>query len=446
MTRFDPTRFDAADGTWLPPEPADPPASNSRDGDRSGADRAAHGSDSPYGSDPLGSGPYGYDPLGSTSSANGGSATTDAHPYGANRAGEGRPPADRPSDRSAPDPASRPSAPRGIASPGAGPGLQAAGPRRTAPALGRTAPTTAGSTSSGVWRRAVDTMLGRRASAAEVRRQNLHDRITQPVTGDYRIALLSLKGGVGKTTVTVGLGSVLASLRGDNVVAVDANPDFGTLGERVPRQTTSTVRDLLAARPYIRSYADVRLHTSQSSSRLEVVAGERDPAASEAFTDRDYRAVVETLCTHYGIVLTDCGTGIMHSAMDGVLSLAHALVLVSSPAVDGARSAAATLDWLGLHGYAHLVERTVVVVSANRPGAASIDMEELTRHFLARCRAVVVIPFDEHLAEGSVVELDRLRPRTRDAFVELAAMMADDFPAAGGRHAVPAAPDGLRTW
>ncbi len=307
-------------------------------------------------------------------------------------------------------------------------------------------PSTERSAPPGAWRRAVDTMLGRRASAAEVRRRNLHERITQPVSGDYRIALLSLKGGVGKTTVTVGLGSVLASLRGDNVVAVDANPDFGTLGERVPRQTTSTVRDLLAARPYIRSYADVRLHTSQSSSRLEVVAGERDPAASEAFTDRDYRAVVETLCTHYGIVLTDCGTGIMHSAMDGVLSLAHALVLVSSPAVDGARSAAATLDWLGLHGYAHLVERTVVVVSANRPGAAGIDMDELTRHFLARCRAVVVIPFDEHLAEGSVVELDRLRPRTRDAFVELAAMMADDFPAAGGRHAVPSVPDGPRAW
>ncbi|WP_327212904.1 MULTISPECIES: MinD/ParA family ATP-binding protein [unclassified Rhodococcus (in: high G+C Gram-positive bacteria)] len=298
------------------------------------------------------------------------------------------------------------------------------------------------------WRRALDRLWGQQSGvSADARREQQIERIRQPISSDYRIAFLSLKGGVGKTTITVGLGSVLASLRRDNVIAVDANPDFGTLGERIPRQTMSTVRDLLAARPRIRSYADIREHTSQSSSRLEVVAGERDPAASEAFTEQDYRAVIDTLRAHYNLILTDCGTGIMHSAMDGVLSLAHALVLVSSPAVDGAKSAAATLDWLGLHGYAHLVERTVVVISAHRPGAASIDMDELERHFLARCRAVVVVPFDPHLAEGSIVEIDRLRPRTRAAFMQLAELMADDFPDAGGRHASSQAPvQRHRTW
>nr|WP_081821211.1 MinD/ParA family protein [Rhodococcus sp. BP-332] len=328
------------------------------------------------------------------------------------------------------------------------PGL--ADPRRDSAAFGAESPvrrpgspfvSPAPSSTRPGWRRTLDRVLGsgrpggRGAVASEAERRHQIDRIRQPLRSDYRIAFLSLKGGVGKTTVTVGLGSVFASLRRDDVIAVDANPDFGTLGERVPRQTMSTVRDLLAARPTIRSYADIREHTSQSSSRLEVVAGERDPAASEAFTEQDYRAVIDTLRAHYNLILTDCGTGIMHSAMEGVLSLAHALVLVSSPAVDGAKSAAATLDWLGLHGYAHLVERTVVVISAHRPGAASIDMDELTRHFLARCRAVVVIPFDDHLAEGSVVDLDRLRPRTRAAFMDLAAMMADDFPDAEGRHA-----------
>lgn len=40
----------------------------------------------------------------------------------------------------------------------------------------------------------------------------------------------------------------------------------------------------------------------------------------------------------------------MHSAMAGVLDLAHSLVLISSSAIDGARSAAATLDWLSCTG------------------------------------------------------------------------------------------------
>jgi MinD-like ATPase involved in chromosome partitioning or flagellar assembly len=139
---------------------------------------------------------------------------------------------------------------------------------------------------------------------------------------------------------------------------------------------------------------------------------------------------------HYNIILTDCGTGIMHSAMNGVLQLANSLVLVSSPAIDGARSAAAPLDWLQHHGYGHLVSRTVVKISAARPGSGTIDMTELTNHFLLRCRAVKVVPFDGHLAEGSVVDLDLLRPATRKAFVELAAMVADDFPESAGRHAV----------
>jgi MinD-like ATPase involved in chromosome partitioning or flagellar assembly len=291
------------------------------------------------------------------------------------------------------------------------------------------------------WRRGVHRLTGGvinpGESTAEERYRNQVERIRQPVLGDYRIAFLSLKGGVGKTTTTLGLGSTFASLRGDCVIAVDANPDFGTLGERVPRQTASTVRDLLAAAPNIRRYSDIREHTSQAPSRLEVLAGERDPAASEMFGEEDYRAVIDMLQVYYNLILTDCGTGIMHSAMNGVLQLANALVLVSSPAVDGARSAAATLDWLELHGYGHLVERTVVVISSVRPGSSAVDMNLLQQHFLERCRAVLVVPFDEHLAEGAVVDLDLLRPQTRSAFVELAAMVADDFPAASGRHSGP---------
>ena len=290
------------------------------------------------------------------------------------------------------------------------------------------------------WRAAVHRISGGAInpgqSGEEQRLQALVERINQPIRGDYRIAFLSLKGGVGKTTTTVGLGSTFASMRGDQVIAVDANPDMGTLATRVPLQTASTVRDLLADAPNLRRYSDVRRHTSQAESRLEVLASEQDPAMSEAFSEADYRSVIDILQVYYNIILTDCGTGIMHSAMNGVLQLANSLVLVSSPAIDGARSAAATLDWLQHHGYGHLVERTVVVISSARPGASTIDLDELSRHFLARCRAVQVVPFDEHLAEGAEIDLNLLRPATRRAFVELAAMVADDFPASSGRHAV----------
>ncbi|MFE7741422.1 AAA family ATPase [Nocardia sp. NPDC057455] len=289
------------------------------------------------------------------------------------------------------------------------------------------------------WRKAVHHVSGGSInpgmSAEERRLQELVARIRQPVRGDYRIAVLSLKGGVGKTTTTMGIGSIFASIRGDRVIAVDANPDFGTLSQRVPLQTRSTVRDLLLDSS-IQRYSDVRRHTSQATSRLEVLASERDPAASEAFSEDEYRAVARILQRFYNIILTDCGTGLMHSAMAGVLDLAHSLVLISSPAIDGARSAAATLDWLSLHGHDHLVRNAVVVINSPRAGSPNVGIQQLREYFLSRCRAVHVIPFDPHMSEGAEIDLHRLHKQTKRAYVELAATVADDF-ATDHRHHHP---------
>ncbi len=287
------------------------------------------------------------------------------------------------------------------------------------------------------WRRAVHKatggVLNPGESAADVVYRDLVDRVNQPVRGDYRIAILSLKGGVGKTTTTVGLGSTFASLRGDRVIAIDANPDLGTLAHRVPRQTRSTVRNLLEDQ-HISRYSDVRAHTSQAPSRLEVLASEQDPAVSEAFSEADYRKAIGILQSFYNIILTDCGTGLMHSAMAGVLDMASSLVLVTSPAIDGARSASATLDWLDHHGYGKLVERTVVVVNASRRGASTVDLDQLRKLFLDRTRAVQVVPFDDHLAEGAEIDLELVSKPTRRALLELAAMVADDFGYVGAQQ------------
>lgn len=291
------------------------------------------------------------------------------------------------------------------------------------------------------WRQALHAASGGLINLGESKsQQQLNEmvaRVRQPIQGDFRLAVLSLKGGVGKTTTTIGLGSAFASLRGDRVIAVDANPDLGTLASRVPQQTASTVRSVLHD-PNIHRYTDIRRHTSQASSRLEVLASERDPAISEAFSADEYRKVIGVLENFYNIIMTDCGTGLMHSAMQGVLSTADAIVLVTSPAVDGAQSASATLNWLNAHGYQRLVSQAVVVISASKPGEAPIDLDLLTEHFRGRTRAVQIIPYDDHLATGSYVELDQLHRRTRTAFLELAATVADSF--SGPIPAYPAAP------
>ncbi len=283
------------------------------------------------------------------------------------------------------------------------------------------------------WRRTVYRATGGRVhigeSSASMRRRDLVGRVRTPVVGGHhRVAVLSLKGGVGKTTVTVGLGATLASLRGDRVIAVDANPDRGTLSDKVRVETPATIRDLLNERGMIGRYADVRAYTSQSSSRLEILASARDPGVSVAFSADDYRAVVGVLEHYYSICITDCGTGLLHSAMAGILELADQVVLVSSPSVDGARSASATLDWLDAHDYGDLVGGSVVVLSGiRRQSKSMVDLDRLEQHFAARCRAVVRIPYDPHLEEGAEFELDYLNTETADAYLTLAALVGDAF-------------------
>jgi MinD-like ATPase involved in chromosome partitioning or flagellar assembly len=286
---------------------------------------------------------------------------------------------------------------------------------------------------AGGWRRAVYKASGGvihpGESPQELKRRELLARARTPVAGGHhRVAVMSLKGGVGKTTTTVGLGATLASMRGDRVIAVDANPDRGTLSDKVRLETATTVRDLLNEHEQIQRYADVRAYTSQSSSRLEVLASDRDPAVSEAFSEDDYRTVAHVLEHFYSICLTDCGTGLLHSAMAGVLGLANQLVLVSSPSVDGARSASATLDWLEAHHYGDLVRNGVVVLSMVRSRSRStVDLDRLQAHFESRCRAVVRIPYDPHLEEGAEVELEQLSTATQEAYLALAATVGDGF-------------------
>ncbi|MGW3400865.1 topoisomerase II, partial [Streptomyces zhihengii] len=156
-------------------------------------------------------------------------------------------------------------------------------------------------------------------------------------------------------------------------------------------------------------------------------ANDVDPAVSTTFNDEDYRRAIEVLGKQYPIILTDSGTGLLYSAMRGVLDLADQLIIISTPSVDGASSASTTLDWLSAHGYAELVQRSVTVISGVRETGKMIKVDDIVAHFQTRCRGVVVVPFDEHLSAGAEVDLDMMRPKTREAYFNLSALIAEDF-------------------
>ena len=280
------------------------------------------------------------------------------------------------------------------------------------------------------WRRAVWWLTGGRVnpgpSPAELAERELVARAKAPIAGCRSIAVISRKGGVGKTTTTLMLGHTFAMYRGDRVVALDGNPDAGSLAYRVRRETAATITNLLADEQEIRRYADIRAYTSQAPTRLEVVASDDDPRITRALGEEDYRRAIGLLERHYNIICLDTGTGVLESATKGILQLADQIVVVMAPSLDSARAASSTLDWLNENGHAELVTNAVAVVNAVRREGL-VEVERIMEHFSGRCRAVVQVPWDPHLGAGAETSVELLRPTTRQAYLEVAAAVADGF-------------------
>jgi len=260
-------------------------------------------------------------------------------------------------------------------------------------------------------------------------RKAVDARIDRQFEGSARfVPVLTRKGGVGKTTITTIMGMAFADVREDRIVAIDANPDRGTLAERINKQTRATVRDVVTRAPSINGFTDFSTLVSRDETRLDILASDTDPLLSEAFDENDYNVVADLTERYYSLVLTDCGTGIVHSVMRATLQRADSIVIVSGGSVDEARLASETLTWLEANGYGDLVRNAVVALNTATQGTNLIKLEEIEAHFRSRVREIVRIPYDPQLAAGSVVNYRELRPITRDAARELAALVADGLP------------------
>lgn len=263
--------------------------------------------------------------------------------------------------------------------------------------------------------------------------KQMNERIDRQFEGGARfVPVLTRKGGVGKTTITSLLGMALASTREDRIIAIDANPDRGTLAERVQKQTRSTVRDVVTRAASINGFTDFTTLVSRDETRLDILASDTDPLLSEAFDEDDYNVVADLSSRYYSIILTDCGTGIVHSVMRATLQRADSVVIVSGGSVDEARLASETLTWLEANGYGDLVRNAVVALNTATQGTNLVKLEEIEAHFRSRVREIVRIPYDPQLAAGSVITYKDLKPLTKDAARELAALVVEGLPVRRG--------------
>ncbi|WP_242638733.1 MinD/ParA family protein [Mycolicibacterium sp. S2-37] len=267
--------------------------------------------------------------------------------------------------------------------------------------------------------------------------RELHARIRRDARGRHQIAILGTKGGAGRTAVTVSLGSVLAHLRGDRILAIDADPASGNLADRAGQQPRATIAELLANRS-LKTYNDVRPYMNRTAVDLEVLAAQRYGAAQRGLRDDEWARAIGVTPRFYNLTLTDCGTDLFGPATTTVLSAANGIVIVTSASIDGVRQAAITMNWLNANGYRSLLARACVVVNHLIPGKPSMRALDTVRKLEAHVPAgrLFVLPWDDHVAAGTGIRLDRLgAPYTR-TITELAAALSDDF---GEARRTPAA-------
>jgi MinD-like ATPase involved in chromosome partitioning or flagellar assembly len=242
------------------------------------------------------------------------------------------------------------------------------------------------------------------------------ERLRQPVTTLRRLAVLSGRGGAGKTTVATLLATTLAGSRHDRVVVVDAAPALGSLARRAGAASPDPVAAFGRAAPSVRVFDQAEPHLGRGDGGLWLLTG----GAGDRLDLPAYRAAVAALSRFFAVLVTDCGPDPGGELNLGVLGDAHALALVTPATVDGVVSAHQALGWLRTTPAAALVPRTVVVLSSQAPHAEGVDLKRGARTLASQGVRVARLPYDRHLAAGARIHPDLLGERTRAAAIGLA--------------------------
>ncbi len=247
---------------------------------------------------------------------------------------------------------------------------------------------------------------------------------SRPVTRSNTLAAISPKGGVGKTTTTFLIGSILASHLKLRVLAVDANPDFGTLAALAPDASRAevTLADLLKDLDSVHSGSHLRPYVSQLPSGLHLLGAPLSAEAMVAMTTEAYGVLLAFLARYYDVILLDCGTGITDPLARNAVRRADQVLVVTTPEFVTAQTVLASLDELAL-------ERSLLVINQAERGAA--DRRAIERRFRReRLGSRIAIPYDEQLRsmlDSATYSLEALERRVRLPVKQLGLAVAQEL-------------------
>lgn len=257
--------------------------------------------------------------------------------------------------------------------------------------------------------------VGGQGAAEEAR---LALEVRQPVGVGRIVAVTSIRGGVGKSTVAALLGRTFNHYRHDPVLTLEADGALGTLPVRMGAQTVrwscADLARILKPRMQLTDIIGYLVPVTDGGWLLPAGQGR----VGAPLDVRTYRTVTLNLQRHFAVTVVDCETlpgEVARTAMD----TAHARVVVAPMTAEGIHGTRQVLDWLGQLPHSALAT-TVVALIAGSPDA-TLDAKTAAAHLREPGVPVVLIPYDRHLAQGGPIHTEMLGQNTRDAAVRLAA-------------------------
>ncbi|WP_242583557.1 hypothetical protein [Streptomyces sp. MST-110588] len=246
--------------------------------------------------------------------------------------------------------------------------------------------------------------------------------IQQPVATGRQIAVSSIRGGAGKSTVAALLALTYAHYRADPVLALEADPALGTLPHRLG------VREVRWSSSDLAQIVDPSMLITDLTGYLLPFAGGGWllPGSQGAIGTRldidTYRIVMTSLRRYFATTVVDCET-LPAEVARAALVTTQARVLVAPATAEGVASTRSVLEWMGgLHR--SMLPTTVVVVTQASPDTA-VGIRDAVAHLGVGGAAVLSLPYDRHLAAGGAIRTELLGERTLTAAARIAAEVMD---------------------